>query len=274
MSIILDALKRAESLRKKNQPPNLMSGATPLQPANRRVMMLVVAFLLAGLGAWFWRPDATVSDVPTPQAKLTERGSAGVQIPQTDANTPSGVIDERPVLENEPVHQTHISSGTSQVPSTAVPVLNQTLTQPAMLQSSSQAGLLAKAQSPQQAASTEPVERPIEPINPIVDAPIAVEAPRAIAVAPAAEIPPVESPASVLPTIFELDYPIRLALPKMLVSMYVYNSNPEFRFLIVNGKKVRQGEQVEASVTFAEIRRDGVECEYQGTRFFFPRNSQ
>ena len=44
MSIILDALKRAEGLRKKNQPPTLMSGGAPAPRRNTRVIVLAAAF--------------------------------------------------------------------------------------------------------------------------------------------------------------------------------------------------------------------------------------
>ena len=291
MSIILDALKRAEGLRKKNQPPTLMSGGAPAPRRNTRVIVLAAAFVTAGLGAWLWRPS-TEAGTTSAAEQGAEISTIGEQAPQTEANTPSGVIDERPLLASEPVQQVNVSSMAGDVSSSrTAPTLNQTLTAPALLaaatqvsskrndppvldQALTQTAMLSTQQQAEALAkrqAQQPVVMPVEsqPINP---API--EAPAQVAPVVIQTPPPPSEPAPpALPTIFELDYPIRLALPKMLVSMYVYNANPEFRFLIVNGKKVRQGEQVEASVTFSEIRRDGVECDYQGTRFFFPRTS-
>jgi Type II secretion system protein B len=59
----------------------------------------------------------------------------------------------------------------------------------------------------------------------------------------------------------------------MATSMYVYNADAQFRFVIIAGKKYREGEQVEAKVTLSKIRSDGIECEFDGTRFFYPRQS-
>lgn len=281
MSIILDALKRAETLRKKSQPPTLMGGVVSFPRTNYRVIVLAMGFVAAGLGAWFLRPSPAIA----PSAVAEEKADLelnGAPAPQTESNTPAGIIEEQALIADEPVRSVQIASTTGaipalsqplthsatlakltpQAPQLSVPTLAQPLTQPATLYAEASAQQ-EEIRAQHAAATAPPNERPLESANPIVAPPVAST--------PAQ--PSSEAAVPNLPTIFELDYPVRLALPKMLVSMYVYNSNPEFRFLVVNGKKIRQGEQVEASVTFTEIRRDGVECEYQGTRFFFPRVS-
>lgn len=278
MSIILDALKRAEALRKKSQPPNLMSGNLPSPRRNTRVLVLALLFVTAGLGAWLWRPSSPSASMLAQDAP--QRPDGVVQAPQTEANTPSGIIQEQALIANEPVRSVQVSGGFVPV---QAPKLDQTLTQsataypaqirPALDQALTQPAVIRLAQENQ---PTTPAAKPTVGQQAVPSASDRPEAINLDASQPAPVQPVTPAPAELapsLPTIFELDYPIRLALPKMLVSMYVYNSNPEFRFLIVNGKKVRQGEQVEATVTFTEIRRDGVECDYQGTRFFFPRTS-
>lgn len=286
MSIILDALKRAENLRKKNQPPTLMSATTSSPRANYRVIVLAVGFVSTGLCTWLLWP----SDPGAPTASVDEKANvelSGSPAPQTESNTPAGIIEERTLITDAPVQPVQIAAAGAvpaldqamthsaalqklgeATPQVSVPMLAQPLTQPATLYAQ-QAAQQEKLRAQQAAAMTPPApvnEQPTEPISPPIASP-------AIVAAQTQQAATNEPSPPALPTIFELDYPVRLALPKMLVSMYVYNNNPEFRFLIVNGKKVRQGEQVESSVTFTEIRRDGVECEYQGTRFFFPRAS-
>ena len=59
----------------------------------------------------------------------------------------------------------------------------------------------------------------------------------------------------------------------MAVSMYVYNAQQQYRFVIIAGKRYAEGEQIESKVSITKIRADGIECEFQGTRFFYPRQS-
>ena len=97
-------------------------------------------------------------------------------------------------------------------------------------------------------------------------------------VVPPVVTPPVVTPSPVapepaLPSVFELDYKLRYELPKMAVSMYVYNAQQQFRFVIIGGKRHAEGELIESKVSITKIRADGLECEFQGTRFFYPRQS-
>ena len=85
--------------------------------------------------------------------------------------------------------------------------------------------------------------------------------------------PPEVTPEPALPSIFELEYTVRHELPKMAVSMYVYNAQQQFRFVIIAGKRYAEGEQIESKVSITKIRADGLECEFKGTRFFYPRQS-
>ena len=69
---------------------------------------------------------------------------------------------------------------------------------------------------------------------------------------------------------YDLDYSIRHELPKMVISMHVYTERGP-RFLLVNGKRIAEGESIENTVLVQRIVPDGFECEFRGQRFFYPR---
>ena len=64
---------------------------------------------------------------------------------------------------------------------------------------------------------------------------------------------------------------VRAALPALKLSMHVYTAAPEGRFVLIDGKRHVQGDRIAASLTVAEIRRDGAVLDFDGTRFLVPR---
>jgi hypothetical protein len=76
-----------------------------------------------------------------------------------------------------------------------------------------------------------------------------------------------------LQNFYELGYEVRHEIPPMPLSMYVYNKQPQHSFIIISGKKYTEGEVIEGKVQVQKIRADGIECEFQGTRFFYPRQA-
>jgi general secretion pathway protein B len=74
-----------------------------------------------------------------------------------------------------------------------------------------------------------------------------------------------------LPLVYELDFPVRHALPKLNLSLHVYDPIPARRFVVINGKRYVEGDTVDAKVQLQQIVRDGIECAVDGTRFLLPR---
>lgn len=77
--------------------------------------------------------------------------------------------------------------------------------------------------------------------------------------------------AASIPELYQLDYQTRNALPKLGLTVHVFDVNPTRSFVIVNNKRFNEGEQIDGTVLIAKIRRDGVECEFKGKRFLLPR---
>jgi general secretion pathway protein B len=74
-----------------------------------------------------------------------------------------------------------------------------------------------------------------------------------------------------LPTLAELMPAVRGALPVLKLTMHVYSADPAGRFVLIDGKRLVQGDGIGASLTLSEIRRDGAVLDYAGKRFLVPR---
>ena len=91
---------------------------------------------------------------------------------------------------------------------------------------------------------------------------------------PAASAAPRSAPSSSGARILTIDE-IRLngtvQLSDLHLDIHVYSDVPEERFVFINMAKLREQSQLEEGPTVAEITRDGVILEYQGTTFLMPR---
>jgi general secretion pathway protein B len=75
-----------------------------------------------------------------------------------------------------------------------------------------------------------------------------------------------------VPAYYDLPFATRKALPQLSMSMHVYAADPKQRFVILDGARMVEGDTTTDRVTLREIRPDGVILEFQGQRFFFPRD--
>lgn len=93
-------------------------------------------------------------------------------------------------------------------------------------------------------------------------------APPAIPVPETAAIPPpsvaTESPAEAADDVASLPAALRAALPPLRLSMHVYDDDPERRFAIIDGQRVRDGDLLVPGLRVAAIGRDGVRLDWQG----------
>jgi general secretion pathway protein B len=81
---------------------------------------------------------------------------------------------------------------------------------------------------------------------------------------------PSSSGARVL-TIDEVRLNGTVQLTDLHLDIHVYSDIPEERFVFINMTKLREQSQLEEGPSVAEITRDGVILEYQGTTFLLPR---
>jgi general secretion pathway protein B len=133
-----------------------------------------------------------------------------------------------------------------------------------------------------------------EKAMPTTDAPPAIvaqdppAAPRPIAQAPINQqkavdtAPPPVSQKAVTPApgaaasvamIWELPYASRREIPELKLTMHVYSAQPAQRFVIVNGNRQIEGDDIE-DLRVVEIRPDGVIFDHKGVRFLYPRGGR
>jgi general secretion pathway protein B len=70
----------------------------------------------------------------------------------------------------------------------------------------------------------------------------------------------------------ELPFSVRKSLPELHLAMHVYAVDAAQRFVVLNQSRMTEGEKTTDDVTVREIRPDGVVLEFQGQRFFYPRD--
>lgn len=97
------------------------------------------------------------------------------------------------------------------------------------------------------------------PLTPPANAPVTAAAPSAA--------PPLEQ----LPVYWQLPYNVRKELPELKMSMHVYSATPAQRFVVLNGNRQVEGDELGGDVRVSEIRKDGVVLIFQGQRFIVPR---
>jgi general secretion pathway protein B len=80
-----------------------------------------------------------------------------------------------------------------------------------------------------------------------------------------------EGEALALPTLDELRVQGETALPDLHLDIHVWNEQPRGRFVYVNTRKYREGDELAEGPRVASIVRDGVVLEQAGRRFLLPR---
>jgi len=295
MSIIFDALKRAEAQSQKGQAPKLASARTTSHTRSKvRIWALASVFVVLALSTWWFsgspiKPSDTIAatDAAKPSATPREVGATAGESP-LGRNVPGDRVPladlslkEASAVVQNPVVATDLrvaELNASGVRRLSVPSLDTPLTGAVQFDRTPEP-VLAAAPPVSTLATVKPIEPPLAKPAPMVDLSQPKPAEATVTLAPIAEVappvivPPIVEPEPALPTVFELDYKVRFELPKMAVSMYVYNAQQQFRFVIIGGKRYAEGEQIDSKVSITKIRADGLECEFQGTRFFYPRQS-
>lgn len=68
------------------------------------------------------------------------------------------------------------------------------------------------------------------------------------------------------------EFAARAGLPEMRLELHVYSTNPQQRFVFINGRKYQQGDSTQEGATVDEITPDGVILNARGNRFLLPRD--
>jgi len=73
-----------------------------------------------------------------------------------------------------------------------------------------------------------------------------------------------------VPDLNDLPPQLRRDLPQLNVTMQMYSADPARRFIVVDGARMKEGDNVR-DVVVREIRASGVVLEFHGQRFLWPR---
>ncbi|MFT3790772.1 MAG: general secretion pathway protein GspB [Rudaea sp.] len=243
MSLILEALKKSEAQRRLGEMPDL---GTPITTTRRRRSPLpwlsfAVVVALAAAGAWYWlRPSAPQTGGEQATTKAGDApGVSPHAAPPPRRTMPKPVAPPPPTSTGAPV----ASSPTAPTPAPRTPA----------------------APARTQTAAPAPAMPPVVPAPPPVAAPAPSPPATPAQVAPAGASVPPAVPADDVPSIDELPPDVRAALPALPITMQVYSPDPKRRFVIIDGARVVEGDEVRG-VTVREIRQSGLVLEFHGHR--------
>jgi general secretion pathway protein B len=292
MSLIYDALRKSEQQRRAGEMPTLATDpgwGVRRTPPPRRFPWLWVAvpcmLLAVAAGAWVWHTRRaaepattalaqadgaqadTTADVaavpgapaaaPAPPADIAARFAQG----ETFANDPQALVQGAPAATAGGDAAAAIAS-----PAAAPPPVDPAVAQPSPPPGDVPAASLL-ATDASMAAPPPPVETTVPP--PPAPAEPAPAPPVAAMPQPAPTAPAIAAEPT-LPLLYELPYAVRKDMPRLALSMHVYNDDPMRRFAIINDERRAEGDDIEG-VRLVAIRRDGIELEYAGQRFLLPR---
>jgi Type II secretion system protein B len=306
MSIIFDAIKRAEAERQKSGVLPSQLQYAPAPKSQKRLWALAALFVSCGIAAWWMQqrpPSATAPMLAEQDESEVNSGENGADVADLGPTSKNPPLAEMSGAANAPVREVDLRS-TSANKNVSVPQMDQPLTASAQLDQMREAiaanssklipNESMKAPPPQGMPISVPqMDRPLTAsaqLTPTGENPGAASRPtlaqrnsdltgspqaasqQPIEVPGTAKPSATAAPSEALPSVFELGYEIRHELPAMALSMYVYHRQPQHSFVIIAGKKYTEGEIIDGKVQVQKIRTDGMECVFQGTRFFYPRS--
>lgn len=270
MSLILEALKKSEANRRLGQAPDL---GTPFSPARRErspLWAVVLIVLALGAGAWWWFGGGHDSAAPVVPPTLTPSAKHTVAVQTPEPSTLPAQQDTARVNRQAPTNQQQFWVAAQRTRDGHPPAQQDIKPAPAPLPAvephrapAAPIATQAVASTPKPAELHTPQPHPenVVPSTHLAPAPPAVAAPPAL-------------PRLDVPTYYDLPFATRKALPALSMSMHVYTADPKQRFIILDGTRMAEGDSMPDNVSLREIRPDGVILEFQGQRFFFPRDGR
>ncbi|WP_334189645.1 general secretion pathway protein GspB [Noviherbaspirillum sp.] len=248
MSYILDALKKAESERKLGGVPNIhaqppASILTPHQPSWRKPALWagILALAMAGGGLAWWQTSARQAPPPAQVVQTAPPAAPASQAPQVAA---APVATEQPVAKSEPpaAKPATIPSEPQEAPEAPKPAKPVKRAKPAEAEQKAVAKAAPKPE--QRVAKAEKAEKP----------------------APEPAAPKEERIASLR----ELPDHIQREIPPLVINGYIYSPNKADRTVLVNGKLVREGDQVAPDLAVERLTQGGMVLNYKGYRYRSP----
>ena len=292
MSLILEALKKSEAERLRGRVPGLLDLQTraPRRRGSGWPLALIgaLALVAAGGGAWLvlrdTAPDAPATrEAPTPATPAESAASpAYTGEPQVTAPTAQPAAAPSPA----PASRLPSDPGFVSIEREGRPQLALPLPAPAPAPAAAEPGAPAPlpAPAPVDFTSDSPAP-PAEAAHPADARAAAPRAPDPVAMlpgagvdaTPAANIAGIDAGAGAAaatalpPPLSSLGHEARGRLPPLKVSMHVFAEDPAARVVIIDGRRLREGDAIDSTLRLAEIRREGSVLELDGRRYLLPR---
>ena len=237
MSLILEALKKAERQHRLGEVPSI--GSSPMTDGaipHRGRMILVVVVLALGmllLGSYLGKPWQHPEAEPVTQVPSLQT----LPVPQQSQMVPPSRAPTEFALKPEP-------EPTVVLPASQPQSVQQRAVEPAS----------------EVVATADPVPIEAEPKPESVSEPAPIPAP-----APAREIkPPPPKQMSELPDGFVTN------MPKLNIDIHSFDERPGRSYVLINMEKYHEGDYLAEGPLLTKILRDGVILEYMGERFILP----
>jgi general secretion pathway protein B len=259
MSFILDALKKSEAERQRQNVPGMLDLPTP-SPKPRFPMWGIWLGLLLG-----------VNLIVLLVVLIRSSGSGTASAPAVAAAPTQAAAQAMPAA-SAPV----VAAAAAPAAGTA------TAAPPAVAAANAAAPAADGAFSPMEGqpvyAPEIPVTDPPRGATPAGAYPSAGGQPALASTAgplmrqplpPQAQIPP--DPNEIVPTLQEVNLSGNRGIPELHLDIHVFAAKPAERFVFINNRKYREGATLQEGPTVERITRDGVILNYQNLRFSIPR---
>lgn len=275
MSILLDSLRKSEAQRKIKDAPSIHS-AQPYGAArshSARWALIVMVGVVAIAIAWFgWRQYSVPAADPSQSAKTEARAqSEAEQGAVGEANLPppepAGAEPRTPVeqLSQSAAERDSTDSGPADDP-------------PGDLTPSDRIASYAASDAPEPAIVNDQKESseaqaPDSEMSQEQESGLGAEAIEELAGAGREAPGRPERPGRTEPaepefiSYWQLPQTWRSEMPELRITVLVYAEAAEDRFLLVNGERLSEGDELEGGVVLEEIRRDGAVFSYRSRQF-------
>jgi general secretion pathway protein B len=261
MSILLDALRKSEEQRRLGATPTLQTPERALEltfheqrwiPA---LMIAAAAIMIAWIGTeQFHR----VQPIPDPHPPAIDSQSAEVPL---QAETTQEVLDSLAVNPDTPPATTPVMDFTAE-PEPAAGL--RAADAPAVAMQNPQAAPPTRdvpgtaMGEPVSAVTGEAAEEPIAALVEDLSTSSVAARPDTGELAPYAAEPI---------SYWQIPQSLRESMPEMRITVLVYAENPQDRFLLINGKRLREKDEVSDGLVVEEIQRDRAIFTFRDYRF-------
>jgi len=280
MSYILDALQKSERKRKRDYVPDLQTVHSPASPKKRKgslwAWLLVAILMITVVLLVLYLPDrrrdnyltGPVPDkVEKPAASrslgdenLTKEISSGRQnLPERDTDAADYVAEMIPATTPPEIYE-EMEPSSADVP-VAYPSQVQDPSSPSRPDISDQRGGRYEEKMPTAREDTSPSAAALVPVTDVTESDEEYST---------AEIPvpkPHLQPETEIPLLTSLPKSLRQNIPELTISFHVFTQNPATRLVSINGRIVRQGQEVTPDLNLEEITAAGIVLNYKGNRF-------